>query len=211
MSNSGEKALEYIKGVRSILNEIRTKEYQNIAKASEIISSSLADGHKAYYISEGHITPLATGYGFSGDAGVFLPLEMSELFSFGPYRNRMDGDVLLVSVQFDSSDNVNQIVSQAKLLDAQIIFIGAPSDRKIIPTALPVKTLAEMSDVCIDAHTPVGDALLSYAGLEARVAPTSGITSIAIFYALSLETVERLLSIGSLPQSNEIRETQTKS
>jgi uncharacterized phosphosugar-binding protein len=205
MTNSGEKALEYIKGMRAILNEIRTREYHNIERASEIISDSLLGGRRAFYVSEGHITPLTTGYGISGDAGVFLPLEMSELFSFGPYRNRMDGDVLLVSVQFDSSENVNRIVSQAKLLGARIIFIGAPSDRKIIPTTLPVKTLAEMSDVCIDAHTPIGDALLSYAGLDARVGPTSGITSIAIFYALSLETAERLLPVGSSSHSNETK------
>lgn len=203
MVNSGDKSLGFIKGVRAVLNEIRSKEFDNIEKASGIISSALIDGHKVYYFCEGHITPLATGYGFSGDTNLFLPIEMSELLSFGPYRNRMEGDVLIVSAQFDSTKELNQIASQAKLLGARIVFIGTPSDRTVIPTSLPSESLAEMSDVCINAHTPMGDALLSYEGLTERVGPTSGITSIAIFYFLSLEVAEKLFcSQSSTPKRN---------
>ncbi len=195
--SSGDAARRYLDGIKKVLGEIRTEESEKIRAASSAIFEALRFGHRAFNVGMNHIPPLANSYGVRGNPGIFLPVEplLNEL-SFKRARageeSSLRGDVILYSDQFSSSPALEELAYQTRQLGASTIYVGTPSGRHSVSSAIPNKTLWELCDLQIDAHTPMGDGLLSFTGLDVPACATSGVTNVALFYALNLEVAERI-------------------
>jgi uncharacterized phosphosugar-binding protein len=212
--SNGEAARRYLIGIKEVLGEIRVEEGEKIRAASSAIFEALRLGHRAFNVGMNHIPPLANAYGARGNPGIFLPIEplLNEL-SFKRARaggeSSFKGDVILYSDQFSSSPALEELAYQTRQLGAFTIFLGTPSRLHAVSSAIPNKTLWELCDLTIDAHTPVGDGLLTFKGLDVPACATSGITNVALFYALNLEVAERI-SV-ELTKSDSVHRRRKKS
>jgi uncharacterized phosphosugar-binding protein len=184
--------LRYVRGVQDILRKIREEEWQKIEEASRVIADAIMKGHAAYFVSEGHATPLATAYGRAGSANIFTPIEyLRGHFYYSPTLS-LRGNVVVVSPQYDSGSSVDDIAMRSKVLGAYVILVGTPSDRDIVPIIPPIPTLPEICDLTINVFTPPRDELLKFDGLDIGALPTSAISAVVVYNILSIEVAERI-------------------
>src|SRR5690349_6110067 len=122
-------AVRFVRGVEQAVDRILQDQSGQIEKASSTIAEALTKGHNAFFVSEGHVPPLANGYGSSGNPNLFLPLEylMAHLGFGGMFP--LKGDVVVFEAQFDGGSWLDDLAVRAKLLGATTIFIGSQCDR----------------------------------------------------------------------------------
>lgn len=61
------------------------------------------------------------------------------------------------------------------------------------------RRLADVADIVIDNHVPVGDALIELDGLDERVGPCASILNLAVMDSITVETARSLLALGQEP------------
>jgi uncharacterized phosphosugar-binding protein len=192
LSESG--ATRYLIGIREILGKIEREERDNIERAATVIFTALSRGHRAFSVCVNHIPPIANSSGTNGNPGIFLPVEylLSELSFKSSHPKSFEGDVVLFSDQYNSSPPLEDLAFQVRQSGGFTIFVGPAKSVKDIPSVQPNRTLSEICDMTIDTHTPLGDALLKFDGLDVTACATSGVTTVALFYALNLEVAKRI-------------------
>jgi uncharacterized phosphosugar-binding protein len=110
------------------------------------------------------------------------------------------GDVLIVNSVSGKAPAVVQVALAAKQLGASVVAITNVTYSRAVPSEHSSgQRLCDVADVVIDNCGAVGDAALDVEGVDAKVAPTSGLTFCYIIWALVSEAVAQMAARGLKP------------
>lgn len=217
-------AERYMQTIRELLDEIETKEIDNIRKAGQMIADTWASGNAVFITDMGH----GVASEMTGRAGGLMALRR---FGFTMHidnpiadcqRNRPREE----QVEEDL-EQVRVAVRTSQLRRGDLVLVGSVSGRNRLPIELAMacreigakvivltslkytsqvtsahpsgKRLADVGDLVIDIGAPYGDASLDVPGMDVKVLPVSGIAFIAILWAICGEAIERMLEKGLRP------------
>lgn len=123
-----------------------------------------------------------------------LPGYGSTLAQKTPFR---EGDILLVHSVSGRNPVSIELAMEARKLGVTVITITNLDYSKTVSSRHPSgQNLYEVSDIVIDNHGDVGDALCEIPGMEQKVAASSTVVGATIVNALVVETVKRLKEAG---------------
>ena len=190
-----------------------------IEAAAKLMADCIADGGIVHVFGSGHSHMMAEEV-FHRAGGLFAFNAMLDinLTSFGTLKagmvERTEGYAKVILASFDvRPGEVVVIVSNSGINPVPIeLAIEAgrtrrQDDRHHLRRKLRSaksrhssgKKLAEVADLTVDSHVPVGDAILSLDGLTAPVAASSTALGAALMNAIVAQTAEELLAAGHQP------------
>jgi uncharacterized phosphosugar-binding protein len=110
------------------------------------------------------------------------------------------GDVLIVNSVSGKSPSVVQVALAARALRVATVAITNLTYSRAVPSEHSSgRRLCDVADVLIDNCGIVGDAALDVEGVDAKVAPTSGLTFCYIIWALVSEAVAQMTARNLKP------------
>ena len=213
---------QYLKAVQKILNKINQKEQENIDQAAEVICEAVREDKLIHVFGTGGHSVMGAMEVF-WRAGGLVPI--NPLFPPGisvidshPNTERVVGYAKFVLDYYEVKDgdviiivNVNGINAmtidsalEAKKRGAKVIAVTSSEFSRNVPPGIPArhpsnKDLCDLGDVVIDAHVPVGDAVVEIEGLDLKVSSSSTIANCFILNSLMAVVVEKLIQKGVTP------------
>ncbi len=210
-----------------VLNRIRTTQADSLLRAGELIAEAAKAGGGLHIYDTGHCShePIHR----AGGLLMMTPLRFSLNLESRPAPRRHElaarrseefrqsddekiadlaversglapGDVLIVNSVSGKAASVVQVALAAKRLGVSVVAITNLSySRSVAGEYSSGKHLFEVADVVIDNCGVAGDAILEVEGVEAKVAPTSGLTFCYIIWALTCEAIDQMLARGLRP------------
>ena len=212
----------YLSKIDEILEKIRKEERDTLAKAAELISEAVEEDRLIHVFGTGGHSVMAAMEAFYRAGGLscinpIFPPGLSVMDSH-PNTERLVGYAKLVldyyGVKRDDViiiSNVNGINAitidsalEAKKRGAKVIAITSSEFSKNVPLGISArhpsnKNLYELGDTVIDAHVPVGDAVLEIKGFDLKVASSSTLAICFIVNCLTALVVEKLVQKGINP------------
>ncbi len=205
----------YLTELQRLQNDLAA-EAPAIEAAADMLAETIGNGGIAHVFGSGHSHMMAEEvFHRAGGLMAFNAMLDINLTSFGTLKagqvERQEGYAPVVLNSFDvrpgevvivvSNSGINPVTIdlaiEAKKLGAKTIAItsaAAYADAKSRHSS--GKKLGEVCDLTIDSHIPNGDAVLSFEGLDSKVAATSTAIGAAVMNMLVAETVEKLLADG---------------
>ena len=213
---------QYLKAVQKILNKINQKEQENIDQAAEVICEAVREDKLIHVFGTGGHSVMGAMEVF-WRAGGLVPI--NPLFPPGisvidshPNTERVVGYAKFVLDYYEVKDgdviiivNVNGINAmtidsalEAKKRGAKVIAVTSSEFSRNVPPGIPArhpsnKDLCDLGDVVIDAHVPVGDAVVEIEGLDLKVSSSSTIANCFILNSLMAVVAEKLIQKGVTP------------
>lgn len=209
---------EYFDQVKKILREVETSETEKILLSANIIASRLCDGKVLHVFGSGHSHILAEE--ISRRAGGLVCINpildidytlMGGAPTKGRRLERLEGfaSAILDSYQL-LKDEVIIIISQSGINVASVdaaLFAKKLGLHVICLTSLDHsassnsrhssgKRLFEVSDIVIDNHVPIGDAVIQINEGLPKVSPLSTVIGSAILQALIAHVAQKMVECG---------------
>jgi uncharacterized phosphosugar-binding protein len=215
----------YYNGVLDALRRVREEETDKIKEAGRLIGDSLAQGRLLHIFGPGGHSYIA-GEEIFYRAGGLVPvnsiLDPGVSLAEGAIRSTklertpgyakavldsyplQAGDVILVV----NANGVNSVAIdtalEAKKRGLTVIAVTSPECSKNIPAGHPARhpsnqNLSDVADLYLDSKVPIGEALVTIAGCDQKVAPASTITNAFILHSVVVATVEHMVSLGVKP------------
>jgi len=208
---------DYLKSCQDALAELSKTQATAIAKASEIVASSVGGGGVVFSFGTGHSHELAEEIAYR--AGGLVPVspilepsltgstevtksEMLErLEGFAPHILDYHGvgkqDVLIVISNSGRNAVPVEIALEAQKRGIPVIAVTSLAySTQVSSRQLSGKKLYEVADVVIDNCTPFGDAVVTVEGVEQPVGPLSTVTGAALLHAVMVGATELLAGRG---------------
>jgi uncharacterized phosphosugar-binding protein len=211
--------------VQEILNEIVSKERDEIKRAADLIAEAVSEDRVLFVFGTGGHSYMAGEeifYRAGGLACVNAVLDAGVSLIHGARRTTrvertpgyakavLDGyglnkdDVILIVNNSGLNAVTIDAANYAKEQGAKVIGVSSLDCSKPVPADLPArhpsaKNLYEVVDIHIDTHVPFGDATVRVDGCEQKVAPASTIAIAFILQAMIAGAVERLVETGVEP------------
>lgn len=213
---------QYLRAVQEILNEINQKEQENIDKAAEVICETVQEDKLIHVFGTG-------GHSVMGAMEVFLRagglVPINPLFPPGisvidshpntervveyakfilDYYGVKEGDaIIIVNVNGINAVTIDSAL-EAKKRRAKVIAVTSSEFSRNVPPGIPArhpsnKDLCDLGNIVIDAHVPVGDAVVEIEGLDLKVASSSTIANCFILNSLTAVVAEKLIQKGVTP------------
>lgn len=213
---------QYLKAVQEILNEINQKEQENIDKAAEVICEAVQEDRLIHVFGTGGHSVMGAMEVFYR-AGGLVPINplfppgisvidshpnterVVEYAKFAlDYYEVKEGDVIIiVNVNGINAVTIDSAL-EAKKRGAKVIAVTSSEFSRNVPPGIPArhpsnKDLCDLGNIVIDAHVPVGDAVVEIEGLGLKVASSSTIANCFILNSLMAVVVEKLIQKGVIP------------
>lgn len=219
-------ATTYFERTIGLLESLRAHELENIQKAAEICSESIANGGLVFLFGNGHsrmmceeMTPrqgcyagwvalvelaLSNHANIVGANGLRAPLHLEKFEGYAEEILKGFGfgkhDAFIVISTSGIRPVIVEMAAGAKKRGMPVIAI---TSRKHCDQSVPAHSsgtkLLDHADVVIDNQCPPGDCVIELEGLEWRTGPTSTVTGGMIINMLRCQTAELLLARGVKP------------
>jgi uncharacterized phosphosugar-binding protein len=213
-------AERYVSEVRKLIDKLDSTQMDNIKRAAEWITDSVARDDLVYIFGAGHSHILC--YEVFARAGGFPHWQpiLDHGLDFGAGARRQGGferlpgyaqyvirdydigpdDVVIVISNSGRNPAPVEIALEAKARGAKIVALTSMAHSSSVSAANPAgKRLFEISDLVIDNGCPAGDALISLEGLPAKVAPGSTVLGALILNCIVAQVAQNLLDRGKEP------------
>ena len=210
----------YVEKIRELIDKVERTQVENIKRAAEWITGSVARGDLVYIFGAGHSHILC--YEVFARAGGFPHWQpiLDQGLDFGAGARRQGGferlpgyaqyvirdydigpdDVVIVISNSGRNPAPVEIALEAKARGAKIVALTSMAHSSSVSAANPAgKRLFEISDLVIDNGCPPGDALVSLEGLPAKVAPGSTVLGALILNCIVAQVAQNLLDRGLTP------------
>ena len=208
----------YFDRLAELMTALRTEGPQ-IEAAAKVMANCIATGGVVHVFGSGHSHMMAEEV-FHRAGGLFAFNAMLDinLTSFGTLKasmvERAEGYATVILDSFDvrpgevvvivSNSGINpvpiELAVDAGRIGAMTIAITSASNYQSAKSRHSSgKKLTEVTDLTIDSHVPVGDAILTLDGLDAPVASSSTALGAALLNAIVAQTAEELLVAGYQP------------
>lgn len=211
---------EYFAAIDALYAKIRETQADAIEAAANVIADAVANGGNVYIYDTGHLINSellnrAGGPVFMRKFGYGLSVE-----SHARQRDRstinssqeglaawalrcssaLPGDVFILGSVSGKTLNVIDLAVEAKKFGCKVITLSSHEYSSTMESQHSSgKRLFELGDVNIDNCAPFGDAMLEVGGLEAKLAPASGLSAAYIMWAVIVRATELLISRGKTP------------
>ncbi|MEO7125372.1 MAG: sugar isomerase domain-containing protein [Nakamurella sp.] len=218
--NDEDAGLRYIRSVATLIDIVRSKEWDSINRAADAVATAIATEHVVHVFGTGHSHILAEElYYRAGGLVAIKPLlfdglmihhnvEQSTALERLPGlaaailadRTVEAGDVFIIASNSGGNATVVECAQIAADAGATVIAVTSiahatsPSARE---TGLP--RLHELAAIVIDNHGEPGDASVRIPGLDKRVGPTSTAVGATIVNAIVVQAAQLLTSRGHAP------------
>lgn len=208
----------YFDRLNDLLQELRAQGDQ-IETASALIAECIGAGGIVHVFGSGHSHMMAEEV-FHRAGGLFAFNAMLDvnLTSFGTLKagmvERQEGYAPVILESFDvrpgevvivvSNSGINpvpiELAIEAKKRGAKTIAITSAAHYASAKSRHSSgQKLADVADLTVDSRVPVGDAVLTFDGLDAPVAAASTALGAALMNAIVAQTTEALLAAGHQP------------
>ncbi|HET6745372.1 MAG TPA: SIS domain-containing protein [Candidatus Limnocylindria bacterium] len=208
----------YFDRLAELMTALRTEGPQ-IEAVAKVMANCIATGGVVHVFGSGHSHMMAEEV-FHRAGGLFAFNAMLDinLTSFGTLKasmvERAEGYATVILDSFDvrpgevviivSNSGINpvpiELAVEAGRIGATTIAITSASNYQSAKSRHSSgKKLTEVTDLTIDSHVPVGDAILTLDGLDAPVASSSTALGAALLNAIVAQTAEELLAAGHQP------------
>jgi uncharacterized phosphosugar-binding protein len=213
---------QYLKAVQEILIKINQEEQDHMDQAAEVICEAVREDKLIHVFGTGGHSVMGAMEVF-WRAGGLVPI--NPLFPPGisvidshPNTERVVGYAKLVLDYYEVKEgdviiivNVNGINAvtidsalEAKKRGAKVIAVTSSEFSRNVPPGIPArhpsnKDLCGLGNIVIDAHVPVGDAVVEIEGLDLKVASSSTIANCFILNSLMAVVAEKLIQKGVTP------------
>jgi uncharacterized phosphosugar-binding protein len=208
----------YFDRLAELMTALRTEGPQ-IEAAAKVMANCIATDGVVHVFGSGHSHMMAEEV-FHRAGGLFAFNAMLDinLTSFGTLKasmvERAEGYATVILDSFDvrpgevvvivSNSGINpvpiELAVEAGRIGATTIAITSASNYQSAKSRHSSgKKLTEVTDLTIDSHVPVGDAILTLDGLDAPVASSSTALGAALLNAIVAQTAEELLAAGHQP------------
>lgn len=212
----------YLGKIEEILEKIRKEEEDNLAKAAELIIESVERDKLIHVFGTGGHSVIAAMELFYRAGGLacinpIFPPGLSVMDShpnterlvgyarsvLDYYRVKRDDVIIISNVNGINAITIDSAL-EAKKRGAKVITITSSEFSKNVPLGISArhpsnKNLYELGDIVIDAHVPVGDAVLEIKGFDLKVASSSTLAICFIVNCLTALVVEKLVRKGISP------------
>jgi uncharacterized phosphosugar-binding protein len=208
----------YLDRLDELLDEVRAQGDQ-IEAAAGLIAACIGAGGVVHVFGSGHSHMMAEEV-FHRAGGLFAFNAMLDvnLTSFGTLKagmvERAEGYAPVILDSFDvrpgeivvvvSNSGINPVpielaIEAGKRGATTIAITSAANYANAASRHSSGKKLADVADLTVDSRVPVGDAILTFDGLDAPVAAASTALGAALMNALVAQTTEALLAAGQRP------------
>ncbi len=221
-----QTALDYYEKTLELLKRLRATQLDNIDRAAEICTESIANGGLVFLFGNGHsrmmaeeMTPRQGCYvGFFALVVEALSNHADIIGSNGLraplYLEKYEGlaEEILKGFEYGPNDAfivistsgirpvIVEMAMGARDRGLPVIGICARAHSESVPAAHSSgKKLIDVADVVIDNQCPKGDCILEIEGLDWPTGPASTVTGAMIINMLRCETADRLVKRGHKP------------
>ena len=178
----------YAEKLLTLLREVHIRELPAIERAAHLAIQAKLEGHELY--------ARMTGGVFAGEMSESRP-GSPLIYLQGDIRNAVRYDFVVTNDPYSVTGFSERLV--------RVIGIAKPS---ILNNRTPAGSLDNMgtfrledvADTVIYSHVPPADGLLEAPGLDYPLGPVSGIVETFLYYALTVEITEGLISQGIYPR-----------
>ncbi|HHW24339.1 MAG TPA: sugar isomerase domain-containing protein [Bacillota bacterium] len=210
----------YFNAIDSLFSKIRATQADNIEAAAKLIADTVAGGGCVYVYDTGHIInsellnraggPVFIrkfSYGLSVESHA-RPRDRSGINTsqegLAGWALRcssvLPGDLFIIGSVSGKTANVIDLAIEAKKFGCKLITVSSHEySSQLASQHSSGKRLFELGDVNIDNCAPFGDAMLEVEGLEAKLAPASGLSAAYIMWAVIVRATELLIACGKVP------------
>lgn len=218
-SNRVKRGYErYFDRMDELIDELR-EQGDAIECAAKLLAGSIAAGGLVHVFGSGHSHMMAEEVFYrAGGLFAFNAMIDVNLTSFGTLKagmvERAEGYAPVILDSFDvrpdevvivvSNSGINpvpiELAMEAGKRGATTIGITSAEHYANTPSRHSSgKKLVDVVDMVIDSRVPVGDAVIEFDGLDARVAAASTALGAVLMNALVAQTTEDLLALGHQP------------
>ena len=219
--------IEYIDGLRAVLERIKREQASNIRDAGGLVADALSGGGIVHAFGTGHSHLIADEAFFraGGIAAVNPILNERLIFLKGALEStrseqesgfarsliereqvRPEDAAIIISNSGRNAAPI-EMALEMKARGVKVVAITNLEQSKLSTSRdASGKKLFQLADVTIDNCVPAGDALLALPGLASRIGPSSTVAGAAIINSVIIEGVAELLRRGAtvpvLPSAN---------
>ncbi|WP_175612573.1 SIS domain-containing protein [Fusobacterium mortiferum] len=217
-----KKHVEYFNYIQKLLEEVLKEENTNLEKAISLIVQKIKDRKSIFIFGASHAGILSEEVFYrAGGLAIINPILESSIMlntrpvTFTSVMERLSGygteiakktkinkgDLIICHSVSGRNPVILDFVNEAKEKGAIILAITNVKYSKTVTarTSTGNKRLFELADIVIDNHGEIGDASISYEGLEQKVAPSSTVIGATIVNSIICGVVEELLRLGITP------------
>ena len=223
-----QSAFRYLEAAQRIVEQVRATQAENLLKAADICTDSIAAGGWVHVFGTGH-SRMAVEEMFPriGSLVGFHPIvELSLTFYHGVvganglrqalFLEKVEGlaEMILASYRFGAHDSFLVVSSTginpvpisvaigAKARGMKLMAITSLAHQQVTASRHSSgRKLGEIADVVLDNCTPPGDALVRVESVPYPVGPGSTIGAISIINALKCQVAENLAARGIQPDA----------
>lgn len=209
---------DYFEGIRELLDVVEKEENESISNATDCLTQAILEKSSIFVFGASHAGILTQELYYRAGGlmtinpifgeGVLLDVEpvthtsqMERLVGYGTLladkTSFSTGDVLILHSVSGRNPVIIELALAAKEKGVTIIGLTNLSYSKTVESRHPSgKNLYEVSDIVIDNHGDVGDAMCEIERLDQRVGPSSTVIGATILNTIVVETVKRLKEKG---------------
>ncbi len=211
--------VEYYDRIKGILDTIVSRERENIEKAAQLVAETVIEDKLFYVFGTGahSIVPAMEVFqragGLCNVSGIFPPgltdftgtPKTERVMGFSSniydYYGLQKGDLLIICNVNGINPMTIDAAEEAKRRGVRTIGVTsvqfAEQAEPNIPNRHPSnKNLHDLVDLVIDAHVPVGDALLDVPGVDVKVGPGSTYPMVFIVNSVVARAIEIVAQKG---------------
>lgn len=220
LETQGSAGRRYLANAAALVDQLLERTWPSIVDAADVITAALHAGRSLHAFGTGHSHMLAEElYYRAGGLVAVRPILFDGLMLHTGARRSTDlerlpglaavllddhgmapGDVLIVASNSGGNAVSTELASLARERGATVIAVSSLAHARSAyarPTDRP--RLHEIAHVVIDNGGAPGDASTAIDGVPFAVGPTSTVVGAAIVNAVIVETVQRLVALGTVP------------